>query len=201
MGRFIHTKSKDSQSRINKFPDDLLNPLPNVITFESEIKTVKSCVAKSAVMFIKNAKTTPKKSKRVVKKRKWSKKIKEKSLLDFFYKEASVEKQSFRLPFSSSCMLELKNTKVEYEIPSYLKISKNIYLTSKPPLCDIPMHRCKCFAASTTDKSYTLRTLLLKPQETNAPKGRNGQISENSKGGGAKMVRCMDSCINRYCVL
>lgn len=69
--------------------------------------------------------------------------------------------------------------------PPYKKIRSNIYLTSKPPLTDIPNHKCKC-NDKIQENGGTMRTVLMQKQPPAAVAQRK-----------VKSAACDDSCINR----
>ncbi|KAI9915160.1 hypothetical protein PsorP6_008180 [Peronosclerospora sorghi] len=105
----------------------------------------------------------------------------------------------FQLPFKQLEIKHLDERQWVRRPPPFGKISRCVYVSTKMPIADFPVHKCTCYEE--THKSMTKRTTMMaknvKAQRDLAVKGRHPFSRPADEEKDQVMVYCGEACYNR----
>ncbi|KAG3174813.1 hypothetical protein PI126_g132 [Phytophthora idaei] len=102
----------------------------------------------------------------------------------------------FQLPFKEAEIKSLEERQWVRRPPPFGKISRCVYVSTKMPIADFPVHKCTCYEE--THKSMTKRTTMMasaKAQKEQEDKEQHADLEKHHDLG--SIVYCGEGCYNR----
>ncbi|KAI9989674.1 hypothetical protein PInf_019959 [Phytophthora infestans] len=107
----------------------------------------------------------------------------------------SLEKHvvEFQLPFKEAEIKSLEERQWVRRPPPFGKISRCVYVSTKMPIADFPVHECTCYEE--THKSMTKRTTMM--ASAKAQKDKEQHVDSENQHDIERIVYCGEGCYNR----